>query len=80
MRAYHKKPRNVLEDSARKIGKWIVEIAKSFNVLAILLEDLNDLIKSVKKRSPRFRDKLYLMQYRRLQTGLSNILRNTDLR
>ncbi|WP_343044010.1 hypothetical protein [Metallosphaera tengchongensis] len=55
-------------------------MAKSFNVLAILLEDLNDLIKSVKKRSPRFRDKLYLMQYRRLQTGLSNILRNTDLR
>ncbi|QKR00690.1 IS200/IS605 family element transposase accessory protein TnpB [Metallosphaera tengchongensis] len=67
IRSYHRKARNILEDSARKVGKWIVEVANLLNVSAIFLEDLNNLIKRVKKLPGQFRDKLYLMQYRRLQ-------------
>ncbi|QKR00339.1 IS200/IS605 family element transposase accessory protein TnpB [Metallosphaera tengchongensis] len=67
VRSYHRKARDVLEDSAKKVGKWIAEVAESFNVSAIFLEDLNNLIKNVKKLPSEFRDRLYLVQYRRLQ-------------
>ncbi|AOL16554.1 hypothetical protein BFU36_07420 [Sulfolobus sp. A20] len=56
IRDFHKK--------ARKIGKWVVDTAKSLNVSAIFLEDLNNMI----KRLPvEFRDKLYSIQYGRIQ-------------
>ncbi|QKR00748.1 hypothetical protein GWK48_10425 [Metallosphaera tengchongensis] len=55
----------MLEDSVRKVGKWVVEIASSLNPLAIFLEDPNNLIKRVKRLPAQFRDRLYLMQYRR---------------
>ncbi|MCY0860794.1 MAG: RNA-guided endonuclease TnpB family protein [Sulfolobaceae archaeon] len=67
IRSFHKKAKNILEDFARKVGKWVVEVANSLNVSAIFLEDLNNMIKRVKKLPNEFRDKLYLMQYRRLQ-------------
>ncbi len=38
-----------------------------YNVSAIFIEDLNNMIKNVRKLSKPFRDKLYLMQYRRIQ-------------
>ncbi|AOL17448.1 hypothetical protein BFU36_12815 [Sulfolobus sp. A20] len=66
-RDFHKKAKNILENSARKIGKWIVEMDKLFNVSAIYLEDLNNLIKSVRSLLIKFRDKLYLMEYHRIQ-------------
>jgi IS605 OrfB family transposase len=56
-----------MEDFARKVGKWVVEIAEEFGVNIIKLEDLRNLIKNVYKLPSEFRDKLYLMQYRRLQ-------------
>jgi IS605 OrfB family transposase len=56
-----------MEDFARKVGKWVVEIAEDFCANAIKLEYLRDLIKNVDKLSSEFRDRLYLMQYRRIQ-------------
>ncbi|TRM75549.1 hypothetical protein DJ531_12215 [Sulfolobus sp. A20-N-F6] len=46
--------------------KRVVDIAKLFNVSAIFLEDLNNLIKRLKDLPTEFRDKFYLMRYRRL--------------
>ncbi|TRM77416.1 transposase, partial [Sulfolobus sp. A20-N-F8] len=54
IRSSYRKAKNVLEDSAREVGKWVVDIAKSFNVPAIFLEDLNNLIKIVKKLPTEF--------------------------
>ncbi|MCY0860058.1 MAG: hypothetical protein OWQ54_06460 [Sulfolobaceae archaeon] len=45
VRHFNKKAKNILEDSARKVGKWIIEVANSLNVSVIFLEDLNNLIK-----------------------------------
>jgi putative transposase len=67
VRSFHQKARRVMEDFARKVGKWVVEIAEEFGVNVIKLEDLRNLIKNVYKLPSEFRDKLYLMQYRRLQ-------------
>ncbi|WP_231961150.1 MULTISPECIES: hypothetical protein [Sulfolobaceae] len=41
-----------------EVDKWIVEVAKSFNVSKVFIEDL---IKKVKKLLTEFRDKLYLI-------------------
>ncbi len=38
-----------------------------YNVSAIFIEDLNNMNKNVSKLGKPFRDKLYLMQYRRIQ-------------
>ncbi|QKR01074.1 IS200/IS605 family element transposase accessory protein TnpB [Metallosphaera tengchongensis] len=56
-----------MEDSSRKVRKWVVVTAKSFDASDIFLEDLNNLIKRVKELPTQFRDRLYFMQYRRLQ-------------
>ena len=63
---FHLKARRIAEDYARKVGKWVVEVARmSANV--IKLESLKNLIKNVDRLPKEFRDKLYLMQYHRLQ-------------
>jgi IS605 OrfB family transposase len=67
VRSFHLKAMKAMEDFARKVGKWVVEIAEEFGVNVIKLEDLRNLIKNVDKLPSEFRDKLYLMQYRRLQ-------------
>jgi putative transposase len=67
VRSFHQKARRIMEDSARKVGKWVVEIARDFGANVIKLENLKNLIKNVNKLPKEFRDKLYLMQYRRLQ-------------
>jgi putative transposase len=56
-----------MQDFAKKVGKWVVEIAKDFSANVIKLERLSNLIKHVKELPSEFRDKLYLMQYRRIQ-------------
>ncbi|QXJ32304.1 Transposase [Saccharolobus shibatae] len=67
IRSFHQKARRIMEDFARKVGKWVVEIARDFGANVIKLENLENLIKNVDKLSKEFRDKLYLMQYRRIQ-------------
>jgi IS605 OrfB family transposase len=64
---FHRKAKRVLEDFGKKTGKWVVEVAKSYGASAIFLEDLNNMIKNVNKLAKSFHDKLYLMQYRRVQ-------------
>ncbi|BBG26204.1 hypothetical protein IC007_0709 [Sulfuracidifex tepidarius] len=66
IRSLHQKAKRITED-ARKVGKWVVEVAEDFGANVIKLENLKNLIKNVDKLSKEFRDKLYLMQYRRLQ-------------
>jgi IS605 OrfB family transposase len=67
IRSFHQKARRIMEDFARKVGKWVVEIAKGFGANVIKLENLRNLIKNVDKLPKEFRDKLYLMRYRRIQ-------------
>ncbi|BDB97003.1 RNA-guided endonuclease TnpB family protein [Saccharolobus caldissimus] len=67
IRSFHQRARRIMEDFARKVGKWVVEIARDFGANVIKLEKLENLIKSVDKLPKEFRDKLYLMQYRRIQ-------------
>ena len=67
VRSFHLKVKRIMEDFARKVGKWVVEIAEDFGANVIKLESLKNLVKNVDKLPKEFRDKLYLMQYRRLQ-------------
>ncbi|MFP3233866.1 MAG: RNA-guided endonuclease TnpB family protein [Sulfolobaceae archaeon] len=69
--SFHQKARRIMEDFARKVGKWVVEIAEDFGANVIKLENLRNLIKNVDKLPKEFHDKLYLMQYRRLQYWIS---------
>ena len=65
--SFHQKARKVMEDFARKVGRWVVDVEKRMGVNVIKLESLKNLIKNVSKLSKEFHDKFYLMQYRRLQ-------------
>ena len=56
-----------MEDFARKVGRWVVDVAKRMGANVIKLESLKNLIKNVDKLPKEFHDKLYLMQYRRIQ-------------
>ncbi|MQL55503.1 RNA-guided endonuclease TnpB family protein [Acidianus ambivalens] len=67
VRSFHQKAKRVMEDFARKVGKWVVEIARDFGANVVKLESLKNLIKNIDRLPGEFRDKLYLMQYRRLQ-------------
>jgi len=71
VRSFHLKAKRVMEDFARKVGKWVIEIAEDFGANVIKLESLKNLIKNVDKLPRELRDKLYLMQYRRLQYWIS---------
>ena len=71
VRHFHAKARRIMEDFARKVGNWVVDVARMYNANVIKLENLKNLIKHVGKLSPEFRDKLYLMQYRRIQYWIS---------
>ena len=67
IRSFHLKARRIMEDFARKVGKRVVKIAEDFGANVIKLENLRNLIKNVDKLPSEFHDKLYLMQYRRIQ-------------
>jgi len=60
----HQKAKQITEDFAKKV--WVVG-AKRMGASIIKLESLKNLIRNVGKLAKEFRDKLYLMQYRRLQ-------------
>jgi IS605 OrfB family transposase len=64
---FHIKAKNIAEDFARKVGKRIVEVTIKMNANVIILENLKYMIKHVKKLHKKFRNKLYLMQYRKIQ-------------
>jgi|OSPMetMinimDraft_2_1075162.scaffolds.fasta_scaffold14735_2 hypothetical protein len=49
------------------LRKWVVEIVGDFGANVIKLESLKNLVKNVDRLPREFRDKLYLMQYRRIQ-------------
>ncbi|WP_218261281.1 RNA-guided endonuclease TnpB family protein [Saccharolobus shibatae] len=65
--SFHQKARNIMEDFARKVGKWVVETAGLLGANVIKLEKLTNMIKDVNELPKEYRDKLYLMQYRRVQ-------------
>jgi len=65
--SFHLKAKRIMEDSARKIGKWVVDVARDLGANVIKLENLKDIISHVNNLLSVFRDKLYLMQYRRIQ-------------
>ena len=67
IRSFHLKAKRIMEDFARKVGRWVVDVAKRMGANVIKLESLKNLIKNVDKLPKEFHDKLYLMQYRRIQ-------------
>ena len=67
VRSFHLKAGRIMEDFARKVGSWVVDVAKRMGANVIKLESLKNLIKNVDRLPREFRDKLYLMQYRRIQ-------------
>ncbi|MUN29952.1 RNA-guided endonuclease TnpB family protein [Sulfuracidifex metallicus] len=69
--SFHLKAKRIMEDFARKVGKWVVEATRMMGSNVIKLENLKNLLKNVNKLPKEFRDKLYLMQYRRLQYWIS---------
>ncbi|BFH72237.1 RNA-guided endonuclease TnpB family protein [Sulfurisphaera javensis] len=67
IRHFHTRARNILIDFARKVGKWVIDEAIKFSVNYIVLERLNRMISRVKELKKDFRDRLYLMEYSRIQ-------------
>mgnify|MGYP001772583512 CR=1 FL=1 len=67
MRHFYRRARNILIDSARKIGKWVVDTAEMLNANVIVLEDLHGLIHKVSNIKKKYRARFMLMQYRRIQ-------------
>jgi len=64
---FFRRERNILIDFAKKVGRWVVEIAMWFKANVIVLEKLNRMIYNVNELRKNYRLKLYLMQYRRIQ-------------
>jgi len=65
--SFHQKAKRIMEDFARKVGRWVVDVSRMIDANVIKLESLRNLIRNVNRLPKEFRDKLYLMQYRRLQ-------------
>jgi len=63
---FYRRERNILIDFAKKVGKWIVEIAMLLKANIIVLERLKRMIKHVNDLKKDYRLKLYLMQYGRI--------------
>jgi len=64
---FFRRERNILTDFAKKVGKWVVEIALLLKANVIVLERLKKLVNHVNELRKDYRLKLYLMQYRRIQ-------------
>jgi len=64
---FFRRERNILTDFAKKVGKWVVEIALLLKANVIVLERLKKLVNHVNELKKDYRLKLYLMQYRRIQ-------------
>jgi len=65
--SFHSKAKRIAENFARKVSKRIIDEAIRMNSNVIKLENLKYMIKKVKKLHKKDRNKLYLMQYRRIQ-------------
>ena len=59
--------RNILIDFAKKVGKWVADVALLLRANVIVLERLKKMISHVNELKKDYRLKLYLMQYRRIQ-------------
>jgi putative transposase len=66
IRSYHEKARNILNDWRRKISLEIVRLAKELRY-AVSREDLNNLIKSLRKLPKDHKTKLIIMGYSRIE-------------
>jgi len=64
---FFRRERNILIDFAKKVGRWIVDIALLLKANVIVLEELNKMIYHVGDLRKNYRLKLYLMQYSRIQ-------------
>ena len=64
---FYRRARNILVDFAKKVGRWVVEVALLLKANVIILEKLNRMINHVDELRKNYRLKLYLMQYRRIQ-------------
>jgi len=64
---FFRRERNILMDFAKKVGRWIVDIALLLKANVIVLERLNKMVKHVGDFRKNYRLKLYLMQYSRIQ-------------
>ena len=64
---FYRRERNILIDFAKKVGRWVVEIALLLKAYVIVLEELNRMIYNVNDLRKNYRLKLYLMQYSRIQ-------------
>jgi len=64
---FFRRERNILIDFAKKVGRWIVDIALLLKANVIVLEKLTKMIKHVGDLRKNYRLKLYLMQYKRIQ-------------
>jgi len=64
---FYRRERNILMDFAKKVGKWVVEIAFLLKANVVVLEKLKKMIKRVNDLKKNYRLKLYLMQYSRIQ-------------
>ena len=69
IRHFLDKARRILTDSAKKISKWVIDIARMLNAGIVILENLKGLFDRVMKkmRTWRYRVRLVLMQFYRLQ-------------
>jgi len=64
---FFRRERNILIDFAKKVGRWIVDIALLLKANVIVLEELNRMINHFGDKRKNYRLKLYLMQYSRIQ-------------
>jgi len=64
---FFRRERNILIDFAKKVGRWIVDIALLLKANVIVLEKLTKMINRVGDLRKNYRLKLYLMQYSRIQ-------------
>jgi len=67
-------------DFAKKVGRWIVDIAMLFKANVIVLEELNRMIYHVNDLRKNYRLKLYLMQYSRIQRWIEKQAKKYGLR
>jgi len=64
---FFRRERNILTDFAKKVGRWIVDIALLLKANVIVLERLTKMIYHINDLRKNYRLKLYLMQYSRIQ-------------
>ncbi len=67
IRYFYRRAKNILIDSARRIGKSVIDFAVSVGAGTIILEDLTGLIRRAETLPKKYRERLIYTQYRRIQ-------------